>query len=296
MSEDSKNEIQAINSIYGPEILVAETPQHSNYILNLPDQSVAVRLQFAEDYPLSPPTVLGTQHVGGDISKGTGARVVEIVRDVLARVFREGEVCMFDLIEEVGSVLNSESDPTTGGEEQGAVGNRDEEEDTVISGMQHSLERDAGDSTEHPHLEESPPWTVSEVITEKKSVFIARTAPVSTPSQARHYVRHLLSTDKKVAKATHNITAWRIKGEGNTTFQDCDDDGEAAAGARLLHLMQVMDLWGVMVVVTRWYGGVLLGPDRFRIINSVARDAFVRGGFVREDRDRTGGGKKKVKK
>jgi putative IMPACT (imprinted ancient) family translation regulator len=30
-----------------------------------------------------------------------------------------------------------------------------------------------------------------------------------------------------------------------------------------LHLMQLMDVWDVMVVVTRWYGGVHLGPDRY---------------------------------
>jgi hypothetical protein len=38
-----------------------------------------------------------------------------------------------------------------------------------------------------------------------------------------------------------------------------------------------------MVVVTRWYGGHQLGPKRFSIINTVARDAFVKGDFVKED-------------
>jgi len=47
--------------------------------------------------------------------------------------------------------------------------------------------------------------------------------------------------------------------------------------------MQLMDLWNVMVVVTRWYGGHQLGPKRFSIINTVARDAFVKGGFVKEE-------------
>jgi putative IMPACT (imprinted ancient) family translation regulator len=46
--------------------------------------------------------------------------------------------------------------------------------------------------------------------------------------------------------------------------------------------MQLIDVWNVMVVVTRWYGGIHLGPDRFRIINSVAREALVVGGFVKE--------------
>ena len=41
--------------------------------------------------------------------------------------------------------------------------------------------------------------------------------------------------------------------------QDCDDDGEAAAGGRLLHLLQAADVRNVVVVVSRWFGGVLLG-------------------------------------
>ena len=259
-------------------------------------------MQFAPDYPVSPPRVLGTQHVGEDISKGTGKRVVEIVREVLARVFREGEVCLFDLLEEVGSVLNQKTGAMNGGgDEKPAASNGQEEKNAVILGSHRDPEPTISDNcgemaTEHRLLGYFPPWTVSKVSTEKKSVFVARAARVTTPAQAKRYIHHLLSTDKKVAKATHNITAWRIKGEGTATFQDCDDDGETAAGGRLLHLMQVMDLWDVMAVVTRWYGGVQLGPDRFRIINSVARDAFVTGGFVREELDRSAGGRKKGKK
>jgi putative IMPACT (imprinted ancient) family translation regulator len=75
----------------------------------------------------------------------------------------------------------------------------------------------------------------------------------------------------------------RIKGDNNISFQDCDDDGETAAGGRVLHLMQLMDIWNVMVVITRWYGGHQLGPKRFSIMNAVARDAFVKGNFVKEE-------------
>lgn len=46
-------------------------------------------------------------------------------------------------------------------------------------------------------------------------------------------------------------------------MQDNDDDGEAAAGGRIAHLMQVMEVANVLVVVSRWYGGVKLGPDRW---------------------------------
>jgi len=63
---------------------------------------------------------------------------------------------------------------------------------------------------------------------------------------------------------------------------DNDDDGETAAGSRMAHLLELVDVWNVLVVVSRWYGGIKLGPDRFRIINQVAREALVLGGFVDE--------------
>ncbi|MCJ1364032.1 eIF2 kinase Gcn2p negative regulator [Acarospora aff. strigata] len=316
MTEDLQNEIQAINSIYGPDTLVPElttTTDHTararapSYILNIQHQSVSVRLGFPDDYPLSPPRVLGTQHVGGDSGKGTGTWIVEVVREVLTTVFREGDVCLFDVLEEVRSLLKAETDTPNvdgggGGRSRSPVSSNANGEKDAVRFACHEGDFE-GNSSSFNHivaapgpLQATPPWTVSTVITENKSVFVARAALVSSPAQAKQYIHHLLRTDKKVAKATHNITAWRIRGEGNATFQDCDDDGETAAGGRLLHLIQVMDLWDVVVVVTRWYGGVQLGPDRFRIINTVARDALVEGGFVKGKADKAGTVKKKGKK
>ncbi|KAF4979205.1 hypothetical protein FZEAL_4539 [Fusarium zealandicum] len=145
----------------------------------------------------------------------------------------------------------------------------------------------------------SPAWTPSKPMTESKSTFVAHIAPVTSPSQAQLYVQALLDSDKRIRNATHNITAWRIRdqdGTGTGTgFQHSDDDGETAAGARLLQLMQAMDLWDAMVVVTRWYGGVQLGSKRFRLITAVARDGFVRAGMV-ETKEKEGKMKGKKKK
>lgn len=52
---------------------------------------------------------------------------------------------------------------------------------------------------------------------------------------------------------------------------DNDDDGEDAAGSRLAHLLEMRKDDGVIVVVSRWYGGILLGPKRFAHITNVAR-------------------------
>ncbi|KAJ4322494.1 hypothetical protein N0V94_002368 [Neodidymelliopsis sp. IMI 364377] len=277
------DELTSINSIFDEETLSPVDATERLFSLRLPSfPSIVLRIEFPADYPDAPPSILGTQSVGDDVPKGMGNRAVDVVRDVLAQVYRPGEACVYDLLEDTREALGK-------AEEQGDFHLNDQPEDQAqeeeISYAPLSSTADFGPE---------PPWTVAEPISEKKSVFLARVAPVSSPAQAKEYVAHLLATDKKAAKATHNMTSWRIKGPNDTVYQDCNDDGETAAGSRMLHLMQLMDVWNVMVVVTRWYGGVHLGPDRFRLINTAAREALVLGGFVKDNKEE--GGKKKGKK
>ncbi|KAK6702256.1 hypothetical protein SNK04_012161 [Fusarium graminearum] len=133
-----------------------------------------------------------------------------------------------------------------------------------------------------------PSWTPSKRISE----FIAHVSPVTCPSQASSYVDSLLESDKRIRNATHNITAWRIRGDG-PGHQQFNDDGETGAGSRLLQLMQSMDLWDSMVVVTRWYGGTHLGSKRFRFITAAASDAFARAGMDGNKKEEKSKGKKR---
>jgi hypothetical protein len=253
------DEITSINSIYGDETLSKLSENPITCTLRLPSHpSIILRVEFPPDYPDAPPSILGTETVGDDARKGAGKIIVDTVRETLAKIYRPGEACIFDLAEEIGDILSKDGIDALGtGPEEGIDKRGDTEEQPAPGRLTHD------------QLGAEPPWTLSTVITEKKSVFVARAALVTSPAQAKEFLQHLILTDKKVARATHNITAWRIRGTKDTTYQDCDDDGETAAGGRLLHLMQLMDVWNVMVVVTRWYGGVQLGPDRFRIINTV---------------------------
>ena len=193
-------------------------------------------------------------------------------------MYTPGAPAIFDLIEEVDSRLQQL------GLDQSSKNERQQVAQTngQLEAPQPNPQTVSNSVQPQETLREQPPWTLSEVVTEKKSVFVARSAPVPSIDQAKQYLAHLLDSDKKVAKATHNITAWRIQGNNGVQYQDCDDDGETAAGGRVLHLLELMGIWNVMVVVTRWYGGIQLGPDRFRIINQTARDALVHGGFVQD--------------
>jgi putative IMPACT (imprinted ancient) family translation regulator len=55
------------------------------------------------------------------------------------------------------------------------------------------------------------------------------------------------------------------------TKHDNDDDGEDAAGSKLAYLLDMRKDENVLVVVSRWYGGIHLGPKRFAHIINVAR-------------------------
>ncbi|KAK5682976.1 hypothetical protein LTS10_004504 [Elasticomyces elasticus] len=288
MSEELNDEVTSINAIYGDNT-ICELSEERTYALTLPNRpDIALRVEFPIDYPDAPPSILGTQHTGAASAKGDGAFLVDLIRDVLAEVYVPGAPCVFDLIETADQRLESfsqDGDATAEQEPQNAQGDGQHSQN---QSRQLDRSSDTSAQTSADSLGEAPPWALSDVITEKKSIFVARSAAVSSVSQAKQYLGHLLSSDKKVAKATHNITAWRIRGDNGVQYQDCDDDGEMAAGGRLLHLMELMDVWNVMVVVSRWYGGVHLGPDRFRLINQAARDTLVQGEFVEE-------GKKKGK-
>ncbi|PYH45765.1 PLP-dependent transferase [Aspergillus saccharolyticus JOP 1030-1] len=284
-------------------------------------------LGFSPSYPDAPPLILGTASTA---ARGEGKLAVDILSDILGRVYTAGSVCLFDLISEAEAVFTelgvggggASVDSNSG---DGGNGTRSDSQHEEVDDTKLNSATGFASSSVQLHetfgLEAPPEWVLSDVITEKKSVFVGRAAQVSSLDQAKGFLDYLLATDKKVAGATHNISAWRIRerkvGGGNgksgsshaavttgddaaaggdvSIVQDCDDDGETAAGGRLLHLMQLMDVWDVVVVVTRWYGGVLLGPDRFRIINAAGRDALVKGGFVKESGGGNGEGAKKKK-
>lgn len=90
-----------------------------------------------------------------------------------------------------------------------------------------------------------------------KSRFIARLAPVRHVEEARAYVAEVR---QKYAKASHNVPAYLIGG-GNNIQDYCSDDGEPSgtAGRPALAVLHGSGLGDVAVVITRYFGGTLLG-------------------------------------
>src|SRR5262245_53077364 len=89
------------------------------------------------------------------------------------------------------------------------------------------------------------------------SRFIATLAAASTVEEARTFITRI---KKEFADAAHNVPAYIIGG-GNTTTEFCSDDGEPAgtAGKPALAVLRGSGLGDVAVVITRYFGGTLLG-------------------------------------
>src|SRR5687768_16710113 len=108
----------------------------------------------------------------------------------------------------------------------------------------------------------SPTSFHSSSIIDRKSKFVAHAKKVTTKEEAEAFWRKIQATEKG---ATHNILAYRLLSDGNF-IEEYHDDGETYAGNRVLTLLKTLDAKNVVVVVTRWFGGQLLGPVRFEHI------------------------------
>lgn len=93
-------------------------------------------------------------------------------------------------------------------------------------------------------------------IVEKKSRFIATVQPVESEEEALEFIAGL---KKKYWNATHNCSAF-VVGE-RQELQRCSDDGEpqGTAGRPMLEVLLGEGIHNVAVVVTRYFGGTLLG-------------------------------------
>lgn len=99
--------------------------------------------------------------------------------------------------------------------------------------------------------------SVNAEIVEKKSKFIANLIYVETVEDAEKKIK---SIKKKYFDARHNCVAYRIV-QNENIIEKSSDDGEPSgtAGAPMLNILQKNNLANVLVVVTRYFGGVLLG-------------------------------------
>ena len=94
-------------------------------------------------------------------------------------------------------------------------------------------------------------------IKEKKSKFIAHLIYIESKIDAEDKIKEF---KKKYHDARHNCYAYRVQ-DGDNMYEKANDDGEPSgtAGAPMLNILQKSNLCNVIVIVTRYFGGILLG-------------------------------------
>ncbi|GAA5820134.1 hypothetical protein JCM11491_003305 [Sporobolomyces phaffii] len=133
------------------------------------------------------------------------------------------------------------------------------------------------------------PIVSSSPVTDRQSTFIAHACPISHPSHAAAFHAHVRNSraSSHPVQCDHEVLAWRTMtlkvgrdgfgGEADWTVKTGgDDDGEKGAAREVHAAITSAAAVDVAVVVSRLYGGILLGPVRFHHIRHVANQALER--------------------
>ena len=119
--------------------------------------------------------------------------------------------------------------------------------------------------------------SVAEIM-EKKSKFIATLCEANSKDEAE---KILQETRKKYHDAKHNCYAYIVQ-----KIEKCSDDGEPSgtAGAPMLALLKSANLTNVIIIVTRYFGGILLGTGGLvRAYTESAQKAIENAQIVQKD-------------
>lgn len=108
------------------------------------------------------------------------------------------------------------------------------------------------------------------VVSDKGSKYAVSSGPVANQDEAKAFLKALIRK-KKYGRATHNSWAALFRNEVGVLLPVKNDDGESGAGNLILRNLEREGLEEHIIVVTRWYGGVHLGGDRFRHVQSCVR-------------------------
>lgn len=257
--EQQRDEVQALSSIYGNEFVLEEyTSDYQVYSMAFSNDSKTIELKLTVKLPPSypsqtPPTFeLSSPYLNGPTKAALGQQLNAIFLENI------GQPVLYQCFEEVRNFI--------------ANGDQVKVTDNVIDVNVNV--KPAIDSTNKKTFS----FTTGEPIIDRKSIFQGHVTEVSSKRDVLLALQQL-KLNTKIERATHNMYAYRIC-DGSVWLQDCDDDGESQAGSRLLHLLQVIEARNVLVVVSRWYGGIQLGAARFKHINNAARQVLDKNGNV----------------
>ncbi|MDW7675265.1 MAG: YigZ family protein, partial [Bacillota bacterium] len=90
----------------------------------------------------------------------------------------------------------------------------------------------------------------------KKSRFIASVKPVASEEAAKEFISTIQSEFKD---ATHNVYAYQVGLKGEVQRMSDDGEPQGTSGPPVLELIKKEGLTNVAIVITRYFGGIMLG-------------------------------------
>ena len=277
LSERATCEIEAVRSVYEDSTALMLSEDSGTTLTHTIPGICRTHFYIPSEYPtgvqLTYKIDLITSSQKNKISKG-------VVKEAMDQILRENieEEVLFHLIECVREHFEAASSADFEQSEENDDDHDDGRGDKCVEGPKEGdKHRHNSDKSLSIQVFHGKPYV------DRKSTFIAHFAYVKSMEEVEAF-RTEIVTDSKFSKATHNIFAYRyICSERRIVVHDYDDDGETAAGGRLAEILRLMNVenYGIAVIVTRFFGGQLLGPDRFKIINSQARELLKEHGVVK---------------
>lgn len=119
------------------------------------------------------------------------------------------------------------------------------------------------------HLPSKDYLQLDKFISDRGSIYSITASRVDSDTDVKHVLEALLK-NKRYSKATHNSYACRFS-LNDQIIERKADDGETGAGMVILRQIRASSIMNVVVIVTRWYGGVKLHGDRFAHIQNGSR-------------------------
>lgn len=112
---------------------------------------------------------------------------------------------------------------------------------------------------------------------ERKSVFIGHAKPVTSEEEARAFIDEIRH---QYADATHNVYAYLINGGAVARYSD-DGEPHGTSGIPTLNVLKMSGAMDLVVVVTRYFGGILLGAGGLvRAYSAAAKLAIDEAGLA----------------
>ena len=262
-SQRRQEEMEAMEAIYRVDFTV-NSEDSCTIKVSPPGSSVAsLFLRLPSTYPsLSPPSY-------SYFTPFLSSQEKETLRGSLEEIYLEnmGQPVVFLWVEFVRDFLNSRREELRQYEEE----KEEEVLEEIVKQQEVFAEIQKQDAVE---------WSVCPVIVsgptieDRKCVFQGHAAVVTSQDEVTSVIQKLMENGK-IARAAHNMYAYRIR--PGTWGSYCRT---VRMMERMLHLLQVLDVKNVLVLVTKWYGGILLGLDRFKHINNASRQVLELAGYL----------------